>query len=294
MPNSNSDKTKKTKPTSKHIVKSSVDYSAARDYYSSPASAKKIQLTSTIIACFVTLVIGFVSGVNWDAIKSKIGLEKKTDVASINFNSLNEVYQTLAEDYDGDLDKKTVIDEAKRGLVNAAGDKYTYFMTQAEAEEFNKDLEGDVGAGIGVEIGERDGWVKVLRTTEGNPAQKAGVLAGDIIYKADGEDISTLGVDKVAEKLRGAEGTKVKLTVVRDGEEKEFELVREKINNASVYVNYRNGGKTAVLTISRFDSDTGNLAYQKAQEIVEKGCTKVILDLRGNGGGYVSAAQDVA
>ncbi len=294
MPNSNSDNNKNTKATSEHIIKHSVDYSAARDYYSSPASAKKIQLTSTIIACFVTLVIGFVSGVNWEAIKSKIGLEKKADVASINFNSLNEVYQTLAEDYDGDLDKQVVIDEAKRGLVNAAGDKYTYFMTRAEADEFNKDLEGDVGAGIGVEIGERDGWVKVLRTTEGNPAQKAGVLAGDIIYKADGEDISTLGVDKVAEKLRGAEGTKVKLTVVRDGEEKEFELVREKINNASVYVNYRNGGKTAVLTISRFDSDTGSLAYQKAQEIIEKGCTKVILDLRGNGGGYVSAAQDVA
>jgi carboxyl-terminal processing protease len=292
MPKTNSDTHNKIKK--EHIVKSSAENSAAKDYYSSPASDKKIQLTSTIIACFVTLVVGFAVGANWSSIKTKIGVEPRTDVSKINFDSLNEVYQTLAEDYDGDLDKQAVIDEAKRGLVNAAGDKYTYFMTKAEADEFNKELEGDVGAGIGVEIGERDGWVKVLRTTDGNPAQKAGVLAGDIIYKADDEDISTLGVDKVAEHLRGAEGTKVKLTVVRDGEEKEFELIREKINNASVYVSYRQGGKTAVLTISRFDSDTGNLARDKANEIIAKGCTKVILDLRGNGGGYVSAAQDVA
>jgi len=284
----------KKKKQDEHIIKSSAKTAAARDYYESPASEKKIQLTSTIIACFVTLVIGFVVGINWDTIETKIGISKKTDVASLNFNALNEVYETLVEDYDGDIDKNAVIDEAKRGLVNAANDKYTYFMTKAESDEFNKELNGDVGAGIGVEIGERDGLVKVLRTTDGNPAQKAGVLAGDIIYKADGEDISALSVDKVAEKLRGAAGTTVKLIVIRDGEEKEFELVREKINNASVYVKYRQGGKTAILTISRFDSDTGSLAREKAEEILEKGCTKVILDLRGNGGGYVTAAQDVA
>ena len=294
MSKSNPDTHNKSKKNNGHIVKSSTDYSGARDYYSSPASNKKIQLTSTIIACFVTLVVGFIVGVNWGVIKGKIGFVQDNDTAKINFDGLNEVYQTLSEEFDGDINKQDVINEAKRGLVNAAGDKYTYFMTKTEADEFNKELEGDVGAGIGVEIGDRDGYTRVLRTTDNNPAQRAGVLAGDIIYKADGEDISTLGVEKIAQKLRGAEGTKVKLTVIRDGEEKEFELVREKINNASVYINYRNGGKTAVLTISRFDSDTGALAREKAQEMLDKGCTKLILDLRGNGGGYVSAAQEVA
>ena len=154
------------------------------------------------------------------------------------------------------------------------------------------DLNGDVGAGIGVEIGERDGVVKVLRTTPDNPARKAGVLAGDIIYKADGEDISALGVEDVAKKLRGKEGTTVKLTVVRDSEEKTFELTREIINNVSVYSDYRDN--TAIITISRFDSDTGKLAREKAQEAVDKKVNKVIIDLRGNGGGYVSAAQEVA
>ena len=165
-------------------------------------------------------------------------------------------------------------------------------MTRAEADEFDKELEGDVGAGIGVEIGERDGLIKVLRTTPDNPARKAGVLAGDIIYKADDEDISMLDVEDVAKKLRGAAGTKVKLTIMRDNKEMSFELTRETINNVSVYSDYRDD--TVIITITRFDSDTGKLAREKAQEALNKNVKKVIIDLRGNGGGYVSAAQDVA
>ena len=91
--------------------------------------------------------------------------------------------------------------------------------------------------------------------------------------------------------MRGQAGSKVVLTVVRNNEEKEFTLTRETINNVSVYVEYK--GDTAVLTITRFDENTGQLAREKAQEIVDKGSKKVILDLRGNGGGYVSSAKEV-
>lgn len=259
-------------------------------YYQSPAIERKVDLTTTIIIGAIALFGGLLIGANWDTIESSLGMKKK--VASIDFSSLNSVYEKLAENYDGELDKTKIIEEAKRGLVKAAGDDYTYYLTATEADEFQKDLNGDVGAGIGVEIGQRDGYVKVLRTTPDNPARKAGVLAGDIIYKADDEDISTLTVEEVAKKLRGAAGTKVKLTVVRDNEEKSFELTRETINNVSVYADYQ--GKTAILTISRFDQDTGRLAREKAKEALDKGCDKFIVDLRGNGGGYVSAAKEVA
>ena len=259
-------------------------------YYQSPAIEKKVNLTTTIIIAAIALFGGLLAGANWDKIESYFGMKKQ--VANVDFSALNSVYEKLAENYDGDLDKTKIIEEAKRGLVKAAGDDYTYYLTAAEAEEFEKDLNGDVGAGIGVEIGQRDGYVKVLRTTPDNPARKAGVLAGDIIYKADDEDISTLTVDEVAKKLRGAAGTKVKLTVVRGSEEKSFELTRETINNVSVYADYKD--KTAIITISRFDQDTGRLAREKAQEAINKGCDKFIIDLRGNGGGYVSAAKEVA
>jgi carboxyl-terminal processing protease len=263
-------------------------------YEQNPIPERKVNLTTTIIISAVTLIGGLALGLNWDTLEAQFApyLGGKKVAAEIDFSSLNSVYKKLAEEYDGDLDKSKVIEEAKRGLVNAAGDTYTYYLNAVEAEEFQKDLSGDVGAGIGVEIGERDGVVKVLRTTPDNPARKAGVLAGDIIYKADGEDISMLKVDDIAKKLRGAAGTKVKLTVLRNNKEKEFELTREAINNVSVYSEYKD--KTAIITITRFDQDTGNLARKAAKEAIDKSCDKFIIDLRGNGGGYVSAAKDVA
>lgn len=263
-------------------------------YYQSPATERKVSLTTTIIVGAITLAAGLGIGINWDNITTQFApyLGSKKPVEAMDFSSLNSVYQKLAENYDGELDKKKIIEEAKRGLVNAAGDKYTYYMTATEAEEFQKDLSGDVGAGVGVEIGERDGYIKVLRTTPDNPARKAGVLAGDIIYKADDEDISGGTVEDVAKKLRGAAGTKVKLTIVRGGKEKTFELVRETINNVSVYSEFKD--KTAIITITRFDQDTGRLAREAAEEANKKGCDKIIVDLRGNGGGYVSAAKEVA
>lgn len=259
-------------------------------YYQSPAIERQVNLTTAIIIGAIALFGGLMIGLNWETLEANFGFKKR--IATVDFSALNSVYEKLAENYDGNLDKTKIIEEAKRGMVKAAGDDYTYYLTATEAEEFEKDLNGDVGAGIGVEIGLRDGYVKVLRTTPDNPARKAGVLAGDIIYKADDEDISALTVEEVAKKLRGAAGTKVKLTVVRGSEEKTFELTRETINNVSVYVDYK--GKTAIITISRFDQDTGRLAREKAQEALGRGCDKFIVDLRGNGGGYVSAAKEVA
>ena len=262
-------------------------------YDQSPASEKKVNLATTVIVSFITLAIGFGVGLNWKTISNSFNAYIGGKVAQkVDFSQLEDLYERLATNFDGTLEPSKVIEEAKRGLVNATGDKYTYYMTASEAKEFKADLNGEIGAGIGVEIGERDGYVKVLRTTPDNPARRAGVLAGDIIYKADGEDISALKVEDVAKKLRGAEGTTVVLTVVRDNKEVEFTLTRETINNVSAYVDYK--GDTAVLTISRFDLDTGNLVKTLAQEAIDHGSKKLIVDLRGNGGGYVASANEVA
>ena len=261
-------------------------------YYSSPASEKKVNLSTTIIVGFIALAVGFFVGDNWKNITQGFNAYLGGKVAKqVDFSQLKEVYDTLSLNYDGEIETTKVIQEAKRGLVNAAGDKYTYYLTAEEAKEFKKDLNGDVGAGIGVEIGERDGYVKVLRTTPDNPARRAGILAGDIIYKADGEDVSALKVEDVAKKLRGEAGSTVILTVVRDNQELDFTLTRETINNVSAYIEYR--GSTAILTINRFDLDTGSLTKKLAQEAVNNGVKKLIVDLRGNGGGYVSSAKEV-
>ena len=256
---------------------------------------RKIRLTTTIIISFITLVAGIALGQNWDNIIGNYGPYlggKKHSSSSLDFSSVQAVYNKAQQKFDGDIDREKIITGAKRGLIEALGDKYTYYMTKSEYDEFISDLNGDVGAGIGVEIGERDSYVKVLRTTPDNPAQKAGILAGDIIYKVDGKDVSEKSSEDVAKLIRGPEGSEVKITVVRNKEEKEFNLKREIINNVSAFVDYKD--KTAILTIRRFDTDTGNLVKKIAQEIKTKKCDKIVLDLRDNGGGYVVCAKRVA
>lgn len=255
---------------------------------------RQVSLGGAIIAGVVTLVVGFFVGVGWNHIAPSIlpylGFRSN---ASNDWSALDEVYNSLIANYDGELDRSELIEGAKKGLVAAAGDVYTTYMDTKEATDYEAALHGDVGAGIGVEMGLRDGYVRVIRTLPDNPAGKAGVKAGDIIYKVDDEEVYAEDTETISNKIRGAAGTKVKLTVVRDGEEKSFELTRETINNVSAYIEY--DGSTAIITVTRFDDDTGMLVQKlvNSSEFKSKNIKKIILDLRSNGGGYVSAAKDL-
>jgi carboxyl-terminal processing protease len=254
---------------------------------------RQVSLGGAIITGAVTLIIGLFVGINWNNISSTFlpYLGVKTTTAN-DWSALDEVYSTLVQNYDGEVSKEEIIEGAKKGIAAAVGDVYTAYMTPEEAKEYEASLHGDVGAGIGIEMALRDGYVRVLRTLPDNPAGKAGIKAGDIIYKIDDEEVYAEGSDVIASKLRGAAGTTVKLTVVRDGEEKSFELTRETINNVSAYATY--DGSTAIITVTRFDSNTGTLVQKiVADEFPKHNVKKVILDLRNNGGGYVSAAKDL-
>lgn len=256
--------------------------------------AQKLQfnLSTLIITALITLGGGLLIGLNWKKITQNylpyLGIKQSS---SVDWSDLDQVYHELKRNYNGELEINQLITGAKKGLVESLGDPHTIYMSKSEAATFNKHLHGDVGAGVGIEMGVRGGAAKVLRTLPGNPARKAGVLAGDIIYKVDGESVLELNVDKIAEKVRGPAGTKVKLTTLRDKTEHHFELVREKINNVSAYVNY--DGKTAIITITRFDTDTVGIVKSSVRDFNSKGINKVILDLRNNGGGYVNAATEL-
>ena len=147
---------------------------------------KKVNLSSAIIIGAVLAIIGGVIGANWNnwfaGFAPYLGLD--TDYSSnINWSSLNEVYNKLANTYNGEIDEEKVIEGAKKGLTEALGDVYTVYMDSEETSDFYDDLHGNVGSGIGVEIGLRDGYTRVLRTLPDNPAERAGILAGDIFYK---------------------------------------------------------------------------------------------------------------
>lgn len=253
---------------------------------------KKTSLGNAIIIAAVAAIIGLIIGVSGNSWFAKfapyLGF---TTAANNDWSALDEVYNSLTASYDGEIDKAKVIEGAKKGLVESLGDTYTVYMDATETAAFNNDLHGNVGSGVGIEMGLRDGYVRVLRTLPDNPARKAGILAGDIIYKVNGEEVYALSTDEIATKVRGETGSEVTITVVRDGKELSFTMKRETINNVSAYVDY--DGSTAIVTVTRFDTDTGTMVQNFAKEFAGKGINKVILDLRDNGGGYVSAAQDL-
>ncbi|MBQ3436696.1 S41 family peptidase [Candidatus Saccharibacteria bacterium] len=256
---------------------------------------KKTSLGNAIIIGVVMLVVGLVFGLfgeQWFGGFSKyLGFSNNNSNGSIDWSELNEVYNKLASSYNGEILNSQIIEGAKKGLTESLGDEYTVYMDAEETTDFYDDLHGNVGSGIGVEMGLRDGYVRVLRTLPDNPARKAGILAGDILYKVDGEEVYSLSTEEISKKVRGEVGTEVTVTVVRDGKEKEFTMKRETINNVSAYVDY--DGSTAIITVTRFDNDTGTMVQDFAKKFKDKGIKKVILDLRGNGGGYVTAAQDL-
>ena len=254
---------------------------------------KKVSLGNAIIIGAVLAVIGGFVGANFNhffgGLSTYFGNSKNAELGD---SGLDELYNKLAYYYNVDVDKKKLLEGAKKGMAEAVGDVYTEYMDAEEADNYtNGVLHGNVGAGIGVEMGLRDGYVKVLRVLPDNPALKAGIEIGDIFYKIDGEEVYALSTSEIAKKLRGEAGTEVTVVMARDGKELEFKMKREEINNVSEYVTY--DGDTAIITITRFDNNTGTEVQKEAAKFKEKGISKVILDLRGNGGGYVSAAQDL-
>lgn len=245
--------------------------------------------TALVIACIVGLA-GFVAGTRSSSLGSMF--VRSDSPRSLDFTQLNEVYQALRANYDGKLDSQALVDGAKHGLVAAAGDPYTVYFNAKEAAEFQGDLDGSF-QGVGAELGKRSNKLTVISTLDDSPAKKAGLLAGDIIIKVNKEEATGWSVEQAVSKIRGDKGTVVKLTVIRGGETKEFSITRDAITNPSVKTEITSDGIGSV-RISRFGEDTAGLVSRAAEEFMAKKVKGIVVDVRGNGGGYLQAAQDVA
>jgi len=211
---------------------------------------------------------------------------------NLDFNSTEKVYEILKQKYDGKLDTQSLQDGLLKGLVDASGDPYTTYMSAKEAALFNDDLNGTF-TGIGAELIQQNGSVMVSTPLSGFPAEKAGVRARDIIYKINDEDATKLSIGEAVKKIRGDAGSTVKLTLIRDGAQIEVPIVRAKITVASVESSVLEGN-VGYIKISRFGDDTADLASKAAQDFKSKNVTKVIVDLRNNGGGLLDSAVKVA
>lgn len=252
--------------------------------------------TNLLILLVIVFVLGFSFGDRSHTVFNYVGkmFGFKINQTELDYKTLDQTYATLKQKFDGKIDQQALIDGANKGLVEALGDRHTVYLTPKEAEEFNKSLEGDIGGGVGAEVGIRKDLITIIRPLKDNPAIKAGLQAGDVVFKVNNEEVGNQTLDQVIQKIRGKPGTEVKLTVVRKNQPQpvEIKITRQTINNPSVNLEIK--GDVAVLTVSRFDKQTAILARQEADKIKSQGISKMILDLRGNSGGYLTAARDLA
>ena len=254
-------------------------------------TGEKRQQLSWFLTLVIVAIVSFVAGARSDALFANVAsvFGVRTSNKTIDLSSVQKTYQELIANYDGKLDTQKLIYGANRGLVEAAGDPHTVYMDPDETKEFDKSLSGQIGGGIGAEIGLRSNKPTIIKPLENSPAQKAGIKAGEAIVKVNDEASSDWSVEKVVGKIRGEVGTSVKLTLLSGGQTREVSVVRQNI--VSPAVESEIDGEIGILKVNRFGDDTVSLSRKYASEFVEKGVKKVILDLRNNPGGTVGAAQ---
>lgn len=192
----------------------------------------------------------------------------------------------------------TVSDEAKiwgaiQGLTDSFGDPYTIFMPPEEAEEFETDISGNF-EGIGMEISKKDGVLSVISPLKGSPSEIAGIKTGDKIITIDGESTANISTDKAVKLIRGPKGTVVKLGVIREGSTKPLEIsvTRDVINVPSLETELKDD--VYVISLYNFYADSKSQFKQALKEFIKTKKSRLIIDLRGNPGGYLDAAVDMA
>lgn len=213
----------------------------------------------------------------------------------VSFKLFWEAWDALHENYvDQPLNETQMLYGAIAGMTAAVGDPHTAYFDPRATELFNSELEGSF-EGIGAEIAIKKEQLVVVSPLDGSPALKAGLKAGDQILAIDGEDTYGMTLDYAVSKIRGPKGTAVKLTIGRATEKnkpREVEITRDEIKVKSV--SYEMKGDIGYIKISFFHDDTKKLLDKAIDEILKQKARGVILDLRGDPGGYLEAAIDVA
>jgi carboxyl-terminal processing protease len=214
--------------------------------------------------------------------------------AQPDYTSVNQIYKSLVQNYDGKLTEGQILDGLKHGLAQSAGDPYTVYFTPKEAKAFNQELNNQF-SGIGAELGQdKEGNLQVIAPIAGTPAAKAGLEAGDLIAAINGQSTAGMSIDQAVHKIRGKAGTTVKLQIVRDKTKPlTLAITRDNITVPSVNTKIL-PGNIGYMQITSFSDDTADLAQKGAQQFKDKKVKAIVLDLRNDPGGLLDAAIKVS
>ncbi|MBA3898817.1 MAG: PDZ domain-containing protein [Bacteroidetes bacterium] len=215
---------------------------------------------------------------------------------SKNFNKLHELINFIEQEYVDEISKEDLVDKAINSLLEDL-DPHSNYISPKDLSLYNDPLEGNF-EGIGIEFSVQKDTVTVLNTIPGGPSEASGILSGDRFIFVDGVKIAGINIENadIVSKLKGKKGTLVNIQVLRRGVDSlfAFTIKRGTIPIKSVEVSYMVNKNTGYIKISRFSKTTHNEFLEHANKMKDKGMTKLIMDLRGNGGGYLQAATKLA
>lgn len=207
------------------------------------------------------------------------------------------VFERVRADYVEQVDDKKLIEAAINGMLTSL-DPHSSFLSAKDYEDMQTQTRGSFG-GLGIEVGQEDGLVKVISPIDDTPAAEAGVKAGDYITHVNGESLMGLSLDEAVEKMRGPIGSEIKITILREGEKEPFDLTMTRDTIKLTVVKTRIEGHAVVLRVTTFNDETmDTLRSEMAKAIKEAGgidkVTGFVLDLRNNPGGLLNQAIEVS
>ena len=231
------------------------------------------------------------NGKEFNIINQEAGKPPEVDIAPFwtAWNTVSSKYVSAK-----DLDGQKMVWGAVEGMVKSLGDPYSVFFPPQENKEFKDTIRGDFG-GVGMEIGTKGGTVMVISPLKGTPAERAGIKAGDKILKIGDKITLDMTAEEAARLIRGEKGTAVKLLLLPKGEEKtkEVTLIRDTIIVPILETEEKPGG-IFLIKLYSFSGNSTNEFRNALRKFVYSGNSKMIIDLRGNPGGYLESAVDAS
>lgn len=217
-------------------------------------------------------------------------LEKVNDIE--NFKKVLEIREMLYRWYDGKIDDSKLSEGAIKGMVSSLGDQYTYYMNEKEFSDFKEKSQGNY-MGIGIQVAAKDGKIVVISPIQGGPAEKVGIKTGDVILKINGEAVSGNELDKAVSMMKGTTKENIKLTLYREGKgEFDVDVIRDVIKTVNVKSEMIDGN-IGYIEVLAFDEGTAKDFETQLKDLEDKGMKGLILDLRGNPGGFMKECVEL-
>ena len=259
---------------------------------------KKNYILRTILTIIITAIITF--SITYICIYAKKGgsnLQSGSAITSMYSDATNSKLKVIRDkinsEYVGNVDENALQEYAIKGYVAGLNDIYSEYFTKDEMTDFSNETIGTyVGIGVTMTKDSEKNQIVVYGVTPNSPAEEAGIKVNDIIIKVDGNDCTGDDFETIPNKILGQEGTKVSVTVLRDGKELTFDMKRRKIVNQTITSELLDDN-IGYIYLSSFEDNTYEQFKSAYDDLISKGAKSLILDLRNNGGGIVKEATDI-